>query len=287
MHPTDFINEETTTMLVIEFGYEAIGLAVLIMDKIAHNESPINEVVLCKQLNIKKRLKKQLDFMVEIGVFSRQNGEILHEKSLKNAEKYLEKKEKNAKRVSQFRERQSVDKNVTHYSNVTKPLRNDANTNISKYKEREEEEEEASTPKFSKVVKKKTKIELAQEFYEKQIEPLTEPMFDSEPNYKAEYIKIFDFLFGKYKSLQLIEKVYVDVLQMKDQLDFKSFYKLNAKICKTGKCTPQQATLKIMSFIQKIDSGVNKHGKNYTDANKSLPATILNWIDFSFKRKAV
>lgn len=136
LHDSNSFSDDKITMLYIKFDFEALGLFYSILEKLAFQEKPVPEFVLKKQLGIKKRLQKQLDFMYEIGILSLKNGDVFNEKVLKNTEKYQEKKQKNAKKISEWRAKQQDTKNVTSYEPVTKPLRNPCNIskdNISKY----------------------------------------------------------------------------------------------------------------------------------------------------------
>ena len=131
LHDVNSFNDDKVTLLFMKFGYEAVGLFYVILEKLALQEKPIDEIVLKSQLKIKKRLTKQLNFMYEIGILSVQNGEVFSINILKNTENYQEKKEKNRKKVSEWREKQDNTKNVTG----TKPVRNRPNiskVNISK-----------------------------------------------------------------------------------------------------------------------------------------------------------
>ena len=84
LHDTNAFSDEKVTMLYIEFGFEAVGLFFTILEKLALQEKPVPELVLKKQLNIKKRLQKQLSFMYEIGILSVKNGDVFNENILKN-----------------------------------------------------------------------------------------------------------------------------------------------------------------------------------------------------------
>ena len=118
LHDTNSFSDEKITQLFIKFGYEGVGLFYVILEKLAFQEKPVLESVLKTQLQIRKRLQKQLDFMYEIDLLSLKNGEVFNKNILKNTEKYQEKKKKNAKRISEWREKQTDTENVTCYESV-------------------------------------------------------------------------------------------------------------------------------------------------------------------------
>ncbi len=137
LHDSTAFSDEKVTLLYLKFGFEAVGLFYVILEKLALQEQPINETVLKSQLNIKKRLEKQLSFMYEIGILSINNGDVFNENILKFSEKYQIKKEKTKERVSQWRKNQEDKKNVTRYKHV----RNNDKDNISKDNISKEEKE--------------------------------------------------------------------------------------------------------------------------------------------------
>ena len=128
LHDSNAFSDEKVTLLYLKFGYEAVGLFFTILEKLALQEQPVNEIVLKSQLNIKKRLQKQLSFMYEIGILSLRNGDVFSENILKFSEKYQIKKEKTRKRVSEWRDKQEDTKTVTCYKSV----RNTPKDTISK-----------------------------------------------------------------------------------------------------------------------------------------------------------
>ena len=128
LHDSNAFNDEKITELYISFGYEGIGLFFTILEKIAQQEKPIKTDVLKHQLKVGKKLEKCWLFLENIGLICSLNGETFNEQLLNFSEKYKIKSEKNAKRISQWREKQSVSKNVTHYESV----RNTPKVNRSK-----------------------------------------------------------------------------------------------------------------------------------------------------------
>ena len=116
LHDSNSFNDEKITELFINFGYEGIGLFYTMLEKFAAQEKPIKTIVLKKQLNVGKKLEKCWNFLEQIGLIQSTNGETFNERILNFAGKYKIKNKKNAERVSQWRENQSVEKNVTHYT---------------------------------------------------------------------------------------------------------------------------------------------------------------------------
>jgi uncharacterized protein YlaN (UPF0358 family) len=131
LHDTNAFSDEKITMLYMQFGFEAVGLFYVILEKLALQEKPVRENVLKTQLNIKKRLQKQLDFMYEIDILSVKNGEVFNENLANYSEKYKIKKEKTRKRVSEWRDKQKDTESVTRYNDV----RNSGKVKESKVKE--------------------------------------------------------------------------------------------------------------------------------------------------------
>lgn len=118
LHDTNSFNDEKITELFIKFGYEGLGLFYTILEKIAAQEKPIKTSVLKSQLRVGKRLEKCWQFMESLGVINKSNDETFNIRILSYSEKYQIKKEKNAKRISEWREKQVVIENVTHYESV-------------------------------------------------------------------------------------------------------------------------------------------------------------------------
>ena len=105
----------------MEFGYEGLGVFYTFLEKIAQQEKPVNEEVIKKQLNIRKRLSKVWDFMKQIGLISIKNGEVFNENLINFAESYQIKKEKTRKKVSEWRDKQKDSEDVTDYVPVSNP----------------------------------------------------------------------------------------------------------------------------------------------------------------------
>lgn len=143
LHDTNALQDEKISLLFMKFGYEGIGLFYVILEKLALQEKPINTEVLKSQLGVKKRLEKCWSFLEEIGLISSQNGQTFNIKLLNFREIMSEKKQKTKERVSQWREKQKVIKNVTH----NEPVGNTPNYTILNYtitREREEAEKNES-----------------------------------------------------------------------------------------------------------------------------------------------
>ena len=131
LHDSTSFNDEKITELYLEFGYEGLGLFYTILEKLALQEKPIKTIVLKHQLNVGKKLEKCWKFMEEIDLISSNNGETFNKQLLNFSKKYQVNKEKNAKRISEWRENQSVTENVTSYKSV----RNEDKVKESKVKE--------------------------------------------------------------------------------------------------------------------------------------------------------
>jgi hypothetical protein len=118
LHDTNALDDEKITELFMNFGYEGIGLFYCILEKIAKQEKPVKTAVLKKQLSVGKKLDKCWVFMEEIGLICSSNGETFNKQLLNFSEKYKIKKENNAKKISEWREKQQVTKDVTGYETV-------------------------------------------------------------------------------------------------------------------------------------------------------------------------
>ena len=147
LHDSNSFNDEKITMLHMEYGFEGVGLFYVILEKLAFQEKPVSEKVLKAQLNIRKKLEKQLNFMYEIGLLSIKNGEVFNENILKVSEKYQIKKQKNRERVAAFRENKEKSENVTRYNSV------------------------CNTPKVKKSKEKKSKVNIDSSIVAEQSSP--------------------------------------------------------------------------------------------------------------------
>jgi hypothetical protein len=121
LHDTNAIDDEKMTELFLEYGYEGIGLFWCVLEKIGKQEKPIKTKVLKSQLKVGKKLDKCWNFMESIGILSSNNGETFNERILSYSETYKIKKEKNKEKISQWRENQTVEKNVTGYEPSCNP----------------------------------------------------------------------------------------------------------------------------------------------------------------------
>ena len=119
LHDSNSFNDEKITELFMGFGYEGLGLFYTLLEKIASQEKPIKTSVLKSQLKVGKKLDKCWKFMESIELIHSNNGETFNIKLMNFSEKYKIKKENTAKRVSEFRDRQRVIKNVTRYDAVS------------------------------------------------------------------------------------------------------------------------------------------------------------------------
>ena len=118
LHDSNSFNDEKITELYIKYGYEGIGLFYTLLEKIASQEKPIKTNILKSQLRVGKRLEKCWKFLEDIELIQSNNGETFNEQLMNYSEKYKIKKESNAKRVSDWRERQLIEKDVTHNESV-------------------------------------------------------------------------------------------------------------------------------------------------------------------------
>ena len=133
LHDTNSFQDEKITELFIHFGYEGIGLFYTLLEKIGMQEKPVKTSVLKSQLKVGKKLEKCWLFMETIGLISSNNGETFNERILSYSQTYQIKKEKNRERISQWRENQSDEKNVTRYESVSNtPKVNRSKVNRSK-----------------------------------------------------------------------------------------------------------------------------------------------------------
>ena len=161
LHDSTSFNDEKITELYLEFGYEGLGLFYTILEKLALQEKPIKTNVLKHQLNVGKKLEKVWRFLEEIDLISSNNGETFNKQLLNFSKKYQVSKEKNAKRISEWRENQAVNENVTRSEHI----RNDDKVKESKVKE-------------SKVKEKKRFVY--------SLDPIRDLLFDKWINYKEE-----------------------------------------------------------------------------------------------------
>jgi len=147
LHDSNARNDEKVTLIHLEYGYEGVGLFYCILEILAAQEKPVNEKVLKSQLNIRKKLEKQLNFMYKTGILSVKNGEVFNENILNFSEKYLIKKEKTRKKVSEWRDKQRDTKTVTSYV----PVRNPPKDNINKDNINKDNKEGVAPPKKEKI----------------------------------------------------------------------------------------------------------------------------------------
>lgn len=143
----------------MNFGYEGLGLFYTLLEKMAKQEKPVKTSVLKQQLHVGKKLEKCWNFMEEIELISSNNGETFNKQLLKFSEKYQIKKEKNTKRVLQWREKQELKENVTHYEsvrNAPKVKESKVNNNDKNHSQKEVSEINVSFDEFWNHYDKKT-----------------------------------------------------------------------------------------------------------------------------------
>jgi len=131
LHDTSAFDDEKISELFINFGYEGLGLFYTVLEKLAKQEKPVKTVVLKHQLKVGKKLEKCWKFMESLDILSSNNGDTFNKQLLNFSEKYQIKKEKTAKKVSEWREKQELIKNVTSYE----PICNAPKVKESKVKE--------------------------------------------------------------------------------------------------------------------------------------------------------
>ena len=119
LHDSNSFNDEKVTELYIQFGYEGLGLFYTLLEKLASQEKPVKTSILKHQLKVGKRLNKCWNFMESLELISSNNGDTFNEQLLKFSEKYQIKKENNRKKISEWREKQAVVKNVTGYEPIS------------------------------------------------------------------------------------------------------------------------------------------------------------------------
>lgn len=136
LHDTSAFDDEKISELFINFGFEGLGLFYTVLEKLAKQEKPVKTSVLKHQLKVGKKLEKCWNFMESLDILSSNNGDTFNKQLLNFSEKYKIKKEKNAKKISEWREKQELEKNVTSYE----PIRNPSKVKLSKVKENKEEE---------------------------------------------------------------------------------------------------------------------------------------------------
>jgi len=145
LHDCNSFNDEKISELFLNFGYEGLGLFYTILEKIGSQEKPVKTIVLKSQLKVGKRLEKCWKFMEEIGIISSNNGDTFNERILSYSETYQIKKEKNREKISEWREKQTVIKNVTSYE----PVSNLPKVNKSKVNKSKEEIQSLCFPNFT------------------------------------------------------------------------------------------------------------------------------------------
>lgn len=193
LHDSNSFSDEKISELFINFGYEGLGLFYTLLEKLAAQEKPIKTNVLKSQLRVGKKLNKCWSFMEEIELISSNNGETFNKQLLNFSGKYAIKKEKNAKRISEWREKQSVVENVTRSEQICNNDKvKESKVNVIKEKEPPFfENSENSIPENEKVITTedlpiKTKKEKKIKSCAKKEKPEfpKEPFLDTETNEK-------------------------------------------------------------------------------------------------------
>lgn len=130
-HNTTSIQEEGLSRVLLEFGYEGVGLYFAIIERLTFAEKPINTEVLKSQLKVGKKLEKIWKFLESLEIIYTKNGETFSKLCENFIETYEENKNKTKKRVSQFRDNQTDKKNVTCYKQNCNALDKDIDKDIN------------------------------------------------------------------------------------------------------------------------------------------------------------
>lgn len=125
MHDSSLFDSDEVYELYLEFGFKAVGIYYVILEKQANHEKPIKESVLRRQLNLTKREDTLFEKMIELGLLIRKNGEIYNENLLSETRVYVEGRKKSKESMKELRDNQRVKKNVK----TNTPLTLQPNTN--------------------------------------------------------------------------------------------------------------------------------------------------------------
>jgi len=131
LHDSSAFDDEKVYRLYMEYDYKGIGIFWTILEKLAQQEKPIDEMVIMKQLSLGKRDKPILDFMDYLGLIKRKNGEIFNENLSNYIRTYVDKRKQNAKRMKYNRDNQQVTKNVQTHSKDSAFTNTNTNTNTN------------------------------------------------------------------------------------------------------------------------------------------------------------
>lgn len=119
IHDATSFEDEKIAELYQGFGYEGLGLYYTVLEKLTLQEKPIKTSVLKRQLEVGKKLEKCWSFMESSGILSSNNGDTSSIRLTNFIESYQKNKNKNKNKVAEWRENQSVEKNVTGYVPIT------------------------------------------------------------------------------------------------------------------------------------------------------------------------
>ena len=207
LHDSNSFNDEKITELFISFGYEGLGLFYTILEKLAQQEKPIKTNVLKAQLKVGKKLQKCWEFMESIELISSNNGETFNNNLLNFSGKYSIKKEKTRERVSQWRERQELKKNVTCYESVC----NNHKVNKSKVNESKHTNTIFSFDEFWETYNKKTGRINCERIYARLKDKDYAKIKETLPIYLAS-------LNGKDKKFQMNPQTYLNGRYWEDEI---------------------------------------------------------------------
>lgn len=119
MHDSNSFSDEKVFTLYLNHGYKGVGMFYVVLEKLAYQEKPLAESVLKTQMMLTKKDDKVFDFMVEIGLLFRKNGEVFNKKLMEYCENYVQRRNKNTELKKQSRDNQAVMENVIDESSMS------------------------------------------------------------------------------------------------------------------------------------------------------------------------
>lgn len=127
LHDSSAFDDEKVYELYLNYDFKALGIFYVILEKLAKQEKPIKEDILKRQLHLTKRDDVIIDFMVELDLIQRENGEISNQNLMNYIETYVDGRKKSAERMKKNRDNQRVSENVT--PNNQRSYTSNTNTN--------------------------------------------------------------------------------------------------------------------------------------------------------------
>ena len=242
-HSTTSIQEDGLDKVLLQFGYEGVGLYYAIIERLTFSEKPINTFVLKSQLKVGKKLEKIWKFLESLEIIYTKNGETFSKLCENFIESYEENKNKTKKRVSQFRDNQSERKNVTCYKQKSNALDKDIDKDINNINIINRDKEEIPQPNLN-----------------------YEPIISSPETYYNKMISDDDFLLkrcqflavDKNKIIKLAEsffKKYDGVKKWENYGDFITHFSNWAAIDKNKKSDEKFELLKPTKSYESINLG--------------------------------